>query len=211
MNQPGPEPAHSIQVPPENLGALHLSLAANLSKAGLSNEQINSVLSTHVTAECIACRLKLSGEDLGLLAVSQDQPDPKNSKLARVRLGYCGRDGCKARLYHVLFAEHESVDWKAILAAAEKNGPPQATPETPVVPVPSKPHASKLAFRIGLAVAAFLALIYVVRLYTGGRIPLIQPKHTYAIAPETIQDWSRIGATNATASTNAPKTVAPKR
>jgi hypothetical protein len=185
MNPQAPKPAQPVQLAPEALVGFYFSLADNLARSGLAPQQLNEILAGHVSAECVSCGLRLGGEELGLLALSRDNPDPNNQKFTRLSLGYCGRNGCMSRLYDVHFAEHPLVDWSTIIRPAENLSTPRETQPATDLLIPPRSASSKLLLRLFLALLALSALVYVTLTYTEGRIPLFQPKHNYAIDPSS--------------------------
>ncbi len=211
MNNPESKPVHSLQLPPDKLAGLHLWLAGNLAQAGLANAQISEILAQKVCAECVACQLKISGEELELLSLTRGSPDSKNPKLSRLFLGYCGRDGCKGRLYTVQFLEHPLVQWSAIADLEAAPAVSETAPaEAPAGSAPIIPSARKPLILIGLALVLGYGAYQGIRRYTGGRIPLLQPKHNYQISPDTAPTWQKPESTNALPQTNAPEAEAKK-
>jgi len=185
MNPQAPKPVHTVQIDPEKLAGLYATVGSNLTRCGLPPGQLNEILAGNISAVCVSCGLKLGGEELGRLALSRDHPDPGNEKFSRLRLGYCGRNGCESRLYDVHFTEHSPIDWKRMLEPVEDSSAPQEAPPAPGAPIPGRSSFSKHALRWGLVLAALGAAIYVTLIYTEGRIPLIQPKHHYTIDPSS--------------------------
>jgi hypothetical protein len=185
MNPQSPKPVHTVQLAPEALAGFYFSLADNLARSGLAPEQLNEILAGHVSAECVSCGLRLGGEELGLLALSRDDPEPNNQKFSRLRLGYCGRNGCMSRLYDVHFAAHPLVDWNTIIRPAENLSSPRETRPAADLLIQTRSASSKLALKLSLALLAVLALVYVTLRYTEGRIPIFQPKHNYAVDPSS--------------------------
>lgn len=186
-NQTSVKPVLTVMVAPEQLIKFYLSLAGNLAREGIVSAQINEILSGNVSAECVACGMRFGGEELGELVVSREKPDPKNTKFSRLILGYCGRNGCESRLYNVHFTRHPLVDWKKIVDQVENIPDTAETSAEPVVPVTRKSisHKKPLLWILGFCVVYLL--YYVMQYFTEGRIPLIQPKHTYQVAPSPVK------------------------
>jgi hypothetical protein len=202
---------HTLQLPPDKLAGLHLWLAGNLAQSGLTNPQISEILAQKVSAECVTCQLKISGEELEVLSLTRGSPDSKNPKLSRLFLGYCGREGCKGRLYAVHFLEHPLVQWSAIADLDAPPTAPEAAPaEGPTRRAPVIPSARKPLILIGLALVLGYGVYYGIRYFTGGRIPLLQPKHTYQISPDSAPAWQKSDATNSLPQTPAPETGSKK-
>ena len=185
MNSPAPKPAHTLQIAPEKLAGLYYSVASNLARTGLPPERRKKILAENITAVCVSCGLRLGGEELALLGPGQADPEPSRPKLERLRLGYCGRNGCESRLYDVHFTEHAPIDWNLMVEPVERPAAPQETTPAPDASRPGGTRSSKRVLRLVLVLAALFALVYVTLIYTEGRIPLVQPKHHYTVDPHS--------------------------
>src|SRR5437773_8207285 len=72
--------SNTVQVRIENLVRFHTSLARALGLSGIGGGQLNEIFSTRLHAECVLCGIKVSGEEIGLVAVTAEEtqlPHPK--------------------------------------------------------------------------------------------------------------------------------------
>jgi hypothetical protein len=61
-------------------------------------------------AECIQCGIRIN--DTELLSLGKEKPiGETDSRLERLRLGYCARKGCDSIYYRVCAASSSPVDW----------------------------------------------------------------------------------------------------
>src|SRR5437879_188454 len=108
----------------QRLGSLFRSVGRALARNGLSKERGCALMQSGVAAECVQCGIHVSGEEL--FALSQPSEGGKiSSKVERLRLGDCARQGCDSFYYRVTFQSGAETDWAAILARAEN---PQEEP-----------------------------------------------------------------------------------
>jgi len=79
-----------------------------------------TLLAEAIEAECILCRITVSGADLISTGLRGDTAaDGVNYKLVRLRLGYCCRKGCPSSYYVVRFAPRPGIDWSVVWNRAE--------------------------------------------------------------------------------------------
>jgi len=74
-----------------------------------------TLLAEAVEAECILCRITVSGADLISAGLRGDGHGAGvNEKLVRLRLGYCCRKGCPSSYYVVRFAPRPGIEWNQL-------------------------------------------------------------------------------------------------
>lgn len=140
-----------------------------------------------LSAECTACKLKVSGADLRQLASAQTEGAEENPRLDRLRRNYCGRNTCDGRFYRVNIVPDSERHWAMI-----KNQLQSTTPE--IRESRATKETKALFGRVGfprvrplpltILVLMGVVLFFVVRHWMyGSRIPLLQKKHEYRVIP----------------------------
>lgn len=110
-----PETPDPIQVQVKELPGLHGELTSAATRTGIGPEEAGAIVSGHLSAQCMQCKLTLAGDELAELATVEGTSIEGNSKLTRILQGYCGRNGCDSFYYSVTFAFHQNLDWPRIL------------------------------------------------------------------------------------------------
>ncbi len=175
-----------LQVPVERLGSVYSSLAAALSEAGLSGNQMNDIFSKHVRGECVQCGIQITGDEIGYIAVTDATPEASNPKQARLRQGYCARNGCESRYYNIHFTDYPNVDWAKIREKA--GGLATATQSAVDEEATAKARAARKRrlIRLGVGVAAILILLLCRHILYYGYVPLLQKPRKFAIDPASV-------------------------
>jgi len=185
MSQSG---SQVVQVRIDALPACYQAILEALAVAELPADEITDVFKHYVVAECLQCGTRVTGDELGQLALgNQPQPD-ENQKLSRLRTGYCARSGCESYYYRLILTDHPKVDW-AELARSLTNV--AAAPAT--TPAPQK-HSATLATwlqhpqarRVLAGIAILLALLVARHFMTGGRLPFVHKKPVYVVDPASV-------------------------
>jgi len=185
MSQSG---SQVVQVRIDALPACYQAILEALAVAELPADEITDVFKHYVVAECLQCGTRVTGDELGQLALgNQPQPD-ENQKLSRLRTGYCARSGCESYYYRLILTDHPKVDW-AELARSLANV--AAAPAT--TPAPQK-HSATLATwlqhpqarRVLAGIAILLALLVARHFMTGGRLPFVHKKPVYVVDPASV-------------------------
>ena len=108
------------QTPIASLRGLSAALARALGELGVGGNDLSTLLAEAVEAECILCRITVSGTDLISTCLAGDaDPAGVNEKLARLRLGYCCRKGCPSSYYVVRFAPRSGIEWSELWDRAQ--------------------------------------------------------------------------------------------
>jgi hypothetical protein len=103
------------QIPVASLGGLSTALARALGDLGVGSGDISTLLAGAVEAQCVLCRITVSGTELISAGLGTDTAGAgPNEKLARLRLGYCCRNGCASSFYVVRFAPRPGVEWSEL-------------------------------------------------------------------------------------------------
>jgi hypothetical protein len=178
----------ALQSRPGDLAQLNRNLARLLVEQGLNSTQASEVFARHVTARCAVCGLSLTGEELGAWAVLDPDAKPADARLARLRLGYCGRLGCESWCYNLEVTDYPGVDWARVLEQAASAPSPTtrtARPRLRLLLALLRRFEAKTYIRLGLGLAMVLALLFIRYRSNGGRIPLLEPKHQYLLNPSS--------------------------
>jgi hypothetical protein len=178
-------PAESIiqQVRIDALASFYSGLVAALSEAGFGGSRLNEIFPNLIRAECVGCGIQITGGDMAQIALSEKTTNPPNSKLDRLRQGYCARKGCDSYYYRIHFRDDPNLDWRSIYdkAAALAVVAPAATEEGPAEERPTIRNWLLVRLGVAIAVVFVLLLIWQIRYY--GYVPLLQKPHHYTIDP----------------------------
>jgi len=183
--------SNTLQVRVETLASLYSSLAAALSAAGFTGSQLNEIFSKHVRAECVQCGIPINGEDMGHIALAGHGKVLANSKLERLRQGYCARNGCDSFYYRIHLCDYANLDWVKIrakadaLAVAAQSGPA----ETPGAD--TRALRKRLLIRVGTGFVVVVILLLWRHWTYYGYVPLLQKPHKYTIDPASTGDAGR--------------------
>jgi len=175
------------------LASLQPRLLTALNTAGLTSAELGDLFARHVSATCVKCDLGLTGDELSQLALAESAEHLADPKLARIRQGYCGREGCDSYFYTARFEDHFKVNWDRLLPVLKAD--PSATGERAAAEAGEATGASADGWhrlvgtrgrRIGVGIGLLLMLLVARHLMFGGRIPFLQPKPHYVVNPEPI-------------------------
>src|SRR5438034_6411769 len=107
-----------VQVRVDSLASLYTGLAAALSEGGFTGSQLNEIFSQHIRGECVGCGIRITGDDIAHVALAGDKTELPDSRLGRLRQGYCARNGCDSYYYRFHFDDYPDLDWTKILEKA---------------------------------------------------------------------------------------------
>jgi hypothetical protein len=141
-------------------------------------------------AECIACGIRISGEQLLKLATNEPAAD---EKLARLQQGYCARRTCESRFYQLTCWSAPGVDWKPIFEIKDgyASGPPEMLDDESSAPSRKVQPRYVVAVSLGLVLMILMGVAW--QLYAGGAIPLIRPAEKFVVDPDAVlKELSRI-------------------
>ena len=173
-----------VQVHVERIGPLYTGLAAALSEGGFSGRQLNEIFSKHIRGECVQCGIRITGDDIAHVALAKDKTEISDSRLDRLRQGYCARNRCDSYYYRIHFDDHPDLDWTKIREKAGNLGvAAQATPEKETGATTIR-NWLLIRLAVGLGVALILLLFWHIRYY--GYVPVLQKPHKYTVDPASV-------------------------
>ena len=167
----------------QNLGQFSRALAEALEKSALGPDTLRQALCVALSAECVQCAIRVTGEEL--LALSAPAlGSATNPRVARLRQGYCARNHCDSYYYRLMFAVHPDIDWPRLLAQIESTGgegggaaPGDATPKIAT----QNPARARRFSRVAIGVA-ILAMLWILRQwYRGGTIPWVREPENFQV------------------------------
>lgn len=189
-------PTAPLRVPTGGLPQVHAALATALGEAGLGGQELHALFASGIRAVCVGCSLPVTGAELGELAVVGDSGSHRDlpAKLERLRLGFCPRNGCEARFFHVEITGPGRFDREQVLRRAgdllSGRGDRPAMLRVPTVSTETRRAGRRLILiALGTSLAAFV--IYRATFYRSQPIPFIQPKSPYAIEPQSLENSPR--------------------
>jgi len=167
-----------------------LNLAEALKRIVPDEARRRTLARTSLSGECVLCGLNVNGEEFLAVGASEAEAATANAKIARLRQGYCGRNGCDSCFYRLTFYPYPDLDWAQAFTQSEtvqEEQREEAKAEVAEVKGLRRVHRWKLAGRvlIGLTV---LCLLYVIRQwYTGGTIPILREPEKFRVDPASLQ------------------------
>src|SRR5580765_1953894 len=150
------------QVGVDRLPALYSSLTAALSEAGFSSGQLGEIFSKYVSAECVLCGTRVTGEEMGSITGVLEKTAP-NSKMDRLKCGSCAKPGCVSSYYRVHLREYPDLDWVKIREKATED---QAFKG-------AKAARKRSLIRVVLGVGVLLILLLCRYIMYYGHVPLL--------------------------------------
>ena len=147
-------------------------------RAGMKAEEVSAAFRASLSAECVHCGQQVSGEEL--LALAHPATEDLTTKVNRLRLGDCARQGCESYFYRVTFQPQPSMDWSKLIHEAEALEPQlaQASSGRP------KPGLGLwIPNKVLVALAGLVLLLFLRQWYMGGRIPFIREPEKFRVDP----------------------------
>lgn len=173
------------QVRIDALPACYQAILEALTLADMTAAELDDTFRHYVAAECLQCGTRVTGEELGQIALAIDTTPDANAKIARLRNGYCVREGCDSYYYRLVFIDHPKIDWGKLAAGLAQTG---AAPPAPTLP-PKRYGAASLWLEdrrtrwVLAGIGILLALLVARHFFTGGRIPFLHQKPAYVVDP----------------------------
>jgi len=167
----------------QNLGQFSRALAEAVERSALGPDTLRQALRAALSAECVQCAIRVTGEEL--LGLSDPAIAPvANSRVARLRQGYCARNHCDSYYYRLMFAVHPDIDWPRLLAQIESTGGEGggAAPGDATLKIATQNPARARRFsRVAIGVA-ILAMLWILRQwYRGGTIPWVREPENFQV------------------------------
>jgi len=178
-----------VQMRVDAMPEYHAALITVLNESGLDAREIGEVIAQNVSAECVSCGIRLTGEEIGQIRSAQAEGEAPESKVGRLRQGYCARKDCDSYFYRMSFTEHPKVDWMQTVervAAVLSRTPSQRVDADSVVP-PPKPGRDPRVVRVVVGLIIVLLLIILRQFMTGGALPLIHKPPEYRVDPASVE------------------------
>lgn len=181
----------STQVRVDALPAAYQIVLGSLQGTGLKPAELTEIVTHHVLAECLQCGIQVTGADLGQLALTTPaEGEAEDSRIARLRHGYCARRDCEAYYYRLVFRDHPKIDWARITPALMNLRPPPPEPEPAAKPRPTVAAllADKRNLRVLVGLGLLLVLLVVRYFMAGGTLPFIHPPPHYTVDPGSVKE-----------------------
>ncbi len=140
------------------------------------SDETKKALSEALFAECMECQISVNGAELLTAGVMDPTVDP-NSKLARIRLGYCARKACHSNRYRLKFYKHVDLNWDVLLPqldAKMRDETEEADQTSGVIEEGRRAELIRYLRRIVFAFGLLLFIFILRQYYVGGRIPFLR-------------------------------------
>lgn len=165
---------------------------ARLARHVLACHQNENDFTAAFEAECIGCGIQISGAELLQIADLSGGDVASDSKVDRLRKGYCARRTCESRFYEIRCVAQRGVDWQAILAMKDGHvsAPEPLIPDD--TPAASGGWRNKLILIGGIGIAAILLLAIAFQYWAGGRIPFLREPEKFEVDPAAAQWYNEL-------------------
>lgn len=169
----------------EDLPAMHLALARAFGEAGIGGKALDSVFAEAVHGKCLGCGISITGTDLGQIAVTASKDATVETKLDRLRLGYCARNGCASKFYVVDCEPFPGVTPAQVLsrAVALLHQPAPEPEPDPVDAGPPQPWFRKPKWVVTVVLLIGLAAMAYRYAADQGMVPGVKKKPIYQTDP----------------------------
>ncbi len=166
-----------------NIATFCSMLEETLRVAGFTSDECLEIFRAFVSAECVRCSIRVSGEEL--FALSQPpSAERSTAKIGRMRLGDCARKDCSGCYYNFVFTPLPQLSWTKILEGLNSAMDSQAhsVQDSRVL----KWHfsvffRSPVFARIAIVASLFSILLIVHQWRRGGRIPLVREPERFHV------------------------------
>jgi hypothetical protein len=173
----GTNASETLELPIKDLPGFSGSL--NLVLHLPENAKLRPAVEGALAGECVQCGLRLSGLDLLQFGAGEDNGDPR---LERLRIGYCGRNGCESLFYRVMCAAHPEIDWPKLIHPAHTiSEEEKAGAQREVAKDAAKTRWKKRGLRLAIALGALLILFVIRQIWVGGTIPFIREPEDFKV------------------------------
>jgi len=180
-----PDPILVRQQPIQSLGRFSLALAEALNQSTSAPDKFRGAVLTAFSGECIQCGIRVSGEEL-LTLCEPAEADETNPRVARLKQGYCARNGCNSYYYRLIFTGHPDIDWTRVLSQTEPQEAEhvkQADAECAAVEAAKRAVRRRMAGRVLVGVAVVALLLLIRQWFVGGTIPLVREPENFQVDP----------------------------
>jgi hypothetical protein len=160
----------------KSLVSLCANLSAALSEAEFNGGQLGEILSNDVSAECVLCGTRITGEDMGRVALAEGKALPQDSKFDRLKRGLCARKGCISRHYRVHLRANPRLDWSKIREKASENESAQE----------AETGRKRTLVRVSLGIGLVLILLFCRYVMYYGHMPFSGKPHEYTVDPASV-------------------------
>ena len=177
------KPALTRQEHLHTLAQFVAALSRAIQQSSPAPEKLKEAVRASISAECVQCHTRVSGEEL--MELPELAPaDASKNKAARLLQGYCVRNGCDSRYYSLTFADHPGVDWPKLLSQIE-SAPGEETDrvgdELALSPVDRIVRKRRLTVRVCVGIGVLALVLLIRQWYLGGRIPFIREPENFQV------------------------------
>jgi hypothetical protein len=172
----------ALEIPIEALPRVYWAVVSGSTS---TEAQWQELCNTRLSGECTACKIRLSGLELRLLATVHADQANEGPKLERLRKNYCARNTCDGRFYRVSIIADSERHWASIKEQLQVTTPElkETTPAKDRKPFFAGAGVPKVRpLQLTALLLLGVIMFFVVRhLIYGSRIPIIQKKHEYRV------------------------------
>jgi hypothetical protein len=167
-----------------------LSLTEALKRLVPDEARRRTVARTSLSGECVLCGLNVNGEEFLEVGANEGEAARENPKIARLRQGYCARNGCDSCFYRLTFYPHPDLDWTQAFTQSEtvkEERREEVKAEVAEARASKRAQRWKLGGRVVVGLV-LLGVLYLIRQwYTGGTIPILREPEQFTVDPASLQ------------------------
>jgi hypothetical protein len=174
-------PSNTVQVRVEHLVRYYTCLAQALMETGVTGQKLNELFSKNIVAECMRCRIRVTGDELAIIAVTDKNAKLSHPKFERLRCGCCAREGCESFSYFVHFQNGCNIEWRAIAEKAFQLLTAMEVKEREQQKSAGVYERKRKAQRIAIGMAMMTGLLLVRFVWHNGRLPMVHKTPNYQV------------------------------
>jgi hypothetical protein len=141
-------------------------------------EKLRPAVEESLSGECVQCGIRVSGRDLLKVAEGETEND---SRLERLRSGYCARNGCDSHFYRVTRAPHPRFEWPKLLNPAKEIVDSKAEAERVEITLARSARRHRNILRTAAIIGALIVVFVLRQIYMGGTIPFIREPEEFKV------------------------------
>jgi hypothetical protein len=173
----------------QQLRPFHESLIAALGEAGVGGMELAEILRRQVTADCVQCGVRVTGEDIAAALAAEDAKSAANPKQARLLQHYCVRKDCPSYFYRFTFEWQAGHEWEKLLARADqlRTGREETKRlELQLVDTRAREARRKRLLQMAAILGAVMMLWAAWRWWITGTPPGVKAKPRYQVNPDSL-------------------------
>jgi hypothetical protein len=141
-------------------------------------EKLRPAVEESLSGECVQCSIRVTGSEL--LKISNEET-AADTKLERLRSGYCARNGCDSNFYRVMCAPHPLVDWPKLLHREREITQTKVEEQKVKVDLARTARRYRNLLRTATIIGVLFVVIILRQIYVGGSIPFVREPEAFKV------------------------------